>query len=196
MQAYDSVAIEADVEIGGTDQLYNLLTGRDVMERYDLEPQVVVTYPLLVGVDGTEKMSKSKGNYIGITDPPEEMFGKTMSIPDEALPQWWELLAGGGEHPAEAMDWKLELARRIVARWHGEEAARAGEEHFTRVVRRHEAPAEAVFGQSASHWRRQIDQGGGKVNGEVVGAYELDPDALDGALLQAGKRQFVRLHLA
>ena len=213
MQAYDSVAIEADVEIGGTDQLYNLLTGRDVMERYDLEPQVVVTYPLLVGVDGTEKMSKSKGNYIGIADPPEEMFGKTMSIPDEALPQWWELLAGGGEHPAEAMDWKLELARRTVARWHGEEAARAGEEHFTRVVRRHEAPAEvpdatvaadpylpavlqAVFGQSASHWRRQIDQGGVKVNGEVVGAYELDPDALDGALLQAGKRQFVRLHLA
>ncbi len=217
MQAYDSVAIEADVEIGGTDQLYNLLTGRDVMERYGLEPQVVVTYPLLVGVDGVEKMSKSKGNYIGINDPPEEMFGRTMSIPDEALPQWWQLLAGGGEHPADAMEWKLELARRIVARWHGEEGARAGEEHFTRVVRRHEAPAEvpdatfaaeggaavylpavlqSVFGQSASHWRRQIDQGGVKVNGEAPGGYELDPAALDGALVQAGKRQFVRLHLA
>jgi tyrosyl-tRNA synthetase len=217
MQAYDSVAIEADVEIGGTDQLYNLLTGRDVMERYGLEPQVVVTYPLLVGVDGVEKMSKSKGNYIGINDPPEEMFGRTMSIPDGALPQWWQLLAGGGDHPADPMEWKLELARRIVGRWHGEDGARAGEEHFTRVVRRHEAPVEvpdatfaadggavvylpavlqSVFGQSASHWRRQIDQGGVKVNGDAPGGYELDPALLDGALVQAGKRQFVRLHLA
>jgi tyrosyl-tRNA synthetase len=217
MQAYDSVAIEADVEIGGTDQLYNLLTGRDVMERYGLEPQVVVTYPLLVGLDGAEKMSKSKGNYIGINDPPEEMFGKTMSIPDEALPQWWELLAGGGDHPEPPMDWKLELARRITARWHGEEGARAGEEHFTRVVRRHEAPVDvpdatfeagtdsrvylpavlqAVFGQSSSHWRRQIDQGGVKLNGGPAAGYELDAGALDGALVQAGKRQFVRLHLS
>jgi tyrosyl-tRNA synthetase len=217
MQAYDSVAIEADVEIGGTDQLYNLLTGRDVMERYGLEPQVVVTYPLLVGLDGAEKMSKSKGNYIGINDPPEEMFGKTMSIPDEALPQWWELLAGGGDRPEGPMDWKLELARRITARWHGEEGARAGEEHFTRVVRRHEAPVDvsdatfeagadsrvylpavlqAVFGQSSSHWRRQIDQGGVKLNGAPPAGYELDAGALDGALVQAGKRQFVRLHLS
>ena len=217
MQAYDSVAIEADVEIGGTDQLYNLLTGRDVMERYGLEPQVVVTYPLLVGLDGAEKMSKSKGNYVGISDPPEEMFGKTMSIPDEALPQWWELVAGGGERPASPLEWKLELARRITARWHGEEGARAGEEHFTRVVRRQEAPAEvpdatfeaggggpvylptvlqSAFGRSASHWRRQIDQGGVKVNGEPPAGYELEAAALHGALVQAGKRQFVRLHLA
>jgi len=217
MQAYDSVAIVADVEIGGTDQLYNLLTGRDVMERYDLEPQVVVTYPLLVGLDGAEKMSKSTGNYIGINDPPEEMFGKTMSIPDEALPQWWDLVVGGGEHPESPLDWKLELARRITARWHGEEGARAGEEHFTRVVRQGEAPAEvpeatfaadggapvylpavlqSVFGQSSSHWRRQIDQGGVKVNGAPPAGYELAPEALDGALVQAGKRQFVRLHLA
>ncbi|TMM12064.1 MAG: tyrosine--tRNA ligase, partial [Actinobacteria bacterium] len=140
MQAYDSVAIEADVEIGGTDQLYNLLAGRDVMPHYGLEPQIVVTYPLLVGLDGVEKMSKSRGNYIGINDPPEEMFGKTMSIPDEALPQWWDLVAGGGEHSSDPMQWKLELARRITARWHGQEGARAGEEHFTSVVRRHEAP--------------------------------------------------------
>ena len=98
MQAYDSVAIEADVEIGGTDQLFNLLAGRDVMPQYGLEAQVVITYPLLVGTDGELKMSKSRGNYIGITEPPEEMFGKTMSIPDKALPQWWELLVGG-EHP-------------------------------------------------------------------------------------------------
>jgi len=213
MQAYDSVAIEADVEIGGTDQLYNLLTGRDVMERYGLEPQVVVTYPLLVGLDGAEKMSKSKGNTIGINEPPEEMFGKVMSIPDSALEQWWELVAGGGEHPADPMEWKLALARGVTTRWHGADGGRAGEEHFTRVVREGGAPAEvpeatvaagsylpavlqAVFGRSASHWRRQIDQGGIRVNGEVVGGYELEPEALEGALVQAGKRQFVRLHLA
>jgi tyrosyl-tRNA synthetase len=216
MQAYDSVAIEADVEIGGTDQLYNLLTGRDVMERYGLEPQVVVTYPLLVGLDGAEKMSKSKGNYIGINDPPEEMFGKTMSIPDEALPQWWDLVAGGGDHPESPMEWKLELARRITARWHGEEGARAGEEHFTRVVRHHEAPAEVpvleydhpgpvvhlpqflvlAFGQSSSHWRRLIDQGAVKVDGEPVHEYDIDRSLVEGRLIQAGKRQFVRLHPA
>jgi tyrosyl-tRNA synthetase len=213
MQAYDSVAIDADVEIGGTDQLYNLLTGRDVMERYGKQPQLVVTYPLLVGLDGAEKMSKSRGNYIGIEEPPEEMFGKTMSIPDEALPQWWELVAGGGDHPHDPMEWKLELARRIVARWHGAEGASAGEAHFTRVVRRHEAPEDLpeatfearngsvympallqeVFGNSGSHWRRQIDQGGVKVNGKSVGSYDVDASTLDGAVLQAGKRQFVRL---
>jgi tyrosyl-tRNA synthetase len=212
MQAYDSVAIDADVEIGGTDQLYNLLTGRDVMERYGKPPQLVVTYPLLVGLDGEEKMSKSRGNYVGILEPPEEMFGKTMSIPDEALPQWWELLAGGGEHPESPMEWKLELARRITGRWHGPEGARAGEEHFTRVVRRHEAPEEVAersfaagngqiylpallqeaFGQSGSHWRRQIDQGGVKIDGSAVGSYEVEAAALDGAVVQAGKRQFVR----
>jgi tyrosyl-tRNA synthetase len=212
MQAYDSVAIDADVEIGGTDQLYNLLTGRDVMERYGKPAQLVVTYPLLVGVDGDEKMSKSRGNYIGILEPPEEMFGKTMSIPDKALPQWWELVAGGGDHPDDPMEWKLELARRITARWHGAEGATAGEEHFTRVVRRHEAPAEVpeatvspangvvylpaalqeVFGQSGSHWRRQIDQGGVKLEGEPVSGYEVEAGRLDGSVVQAGKRAFVR----
>jgi tyrosyl-tRNA synthetase len=212
MQAYDSVAIDADVEIGGTDQLYNLLTGRDVMERYGKPPQVVVTYPLLVGIDGEEKMSKSRGNYIGILEPPEEMFGKTMSIPDKALPQWWELVAGGGDHPDDPMEWKLELARRITGRWHGPEGARAAEEHFTRVVRRREAPDEVpeatfeakngavylpgllqrVFGNSGSHWRRQIDQGGVKLRGETVRSYEVDSSALEGAVVQAGKRQFVR----
>ncbi len=200
MQAYDSVAIEADVEIGGSDQLYNLLAGRDVMQHYGLEPQVVVTYPLLVGLDGEEKMSKSKGNYIGITEPPEEMFGKTMSIPDAALPQWWDMLVGG-DHAADPMEWKLELARRITARWHGDGGARAGEEHFTRVVRRHEAPEEMDealvdgreihlpaflterFGQSTSHWRRTIDQGGVKVNGEPASGYDV----------AVAKRQFVRI---
>jgi len=215
MQAYDSVAIEADVEIGGTDQLYNLLTGRDVMERYGLEPQLVVTYPLLVGVDGVEKMSKSRGNYIGINAPPEEMFGLTMSIPDSALEQWWDLVAGGGDHPSEPMEWKLELARRITGRWHGEEGARAGEEHFTRVVRRHEAPEDVpvkevvhpeaivhlpqllaeLFGESSSHWRRMIDQGGVKIDGERIRAYDAERHLVEDKLIQAGKRTFVRVHL-
>jgi len=212
MQAYDSVAIEADVEIGGTDQLYNLLAGRDVMPHYGLQPQIVVTYPLLVGLDGVEKMSKSRGNYIGINDPPEEMFGKTMSIPDDALPQWWDLVVGGGAHPDDPMEWKLELARRVTARWHGDAGARAGEEHFTRVVRKHEAPADveearlegsdplhlpaflaATLGESTSHWRRTIDQGGVKLDGEPLAGYDHGWAELDGRVLQAGKRRFLRL---
>jgi tyrosyl-tRNA synthetase len=208
MQAYDSVAVEADVEIGGADQLFNLLAGRDVMPHYGQEPQLVVTYPLLVGLDGAEKMAKSRGNYIGITEPPEEMFGKVMSIPDEALPQWWELLADG-DHPPEPMEWKLELARRITGRLHGPEGARAGEDHFTRVVRHHEAPEEMPevafengsvhlpallaerFGRSTSHWRRLIDQGAVKVGGEPVRGYDVRLP--DGSVVQAGKRLFLRV---
>jgi len=211
MQAYDSVAIEADIEIGGSDQLYNLLAGRDVMSDYGLDPQLVMTYPLLVGLDGEEKMSKSRGNYIGINEPPEEMFGKAMSIPDSALPQWWDLLVDGGEHPEEPLEWKLELARRIVTRWHGEEGARRGEEHFTRVVREHQAPDEVEevavsddpvhlpaflagrLGESSSHWRRVIDQGGVKLGGRAVEGYDLPLAEADGAVLQAGRRHFMRL---
>jgi tyrosyl-tRNA synthetase len=213
MQAYDSVAIEADIEIGGTDQRFNLLAGRDVMPQYGLEPQVVVTYPLLRGTDGDLKMSKSRGNYIGIMEPPEEMFGKVMSISDEVLPHWWEMLIEDAEHPAEPMGWKLELARRITARWHGEEGAEAGEEHFTRVVRRHEAPAEvpavalpegdpvhlpallvSSFGiGSTSEARRLIEQGGVKVNSEPVEGLDVPREALNGALLQVGRRRFARL---
>jgi tyrosyl-tRNA synthetase len=212
MQAYDSVAIEADIEIGGTDQRFNLLAGRDVMPQYGLEPQVVITYPLLVGTDGDLKMSKSRGNYIGITEPPEEMFGKTMSIPDGALPQWWEMLVGG-EHPADPMAWKLELGRRITGRWHGDAGAERGEEHFTRVVRRHEAPDEvpdlalpqgdpvhlpaflvASLGLgSTSEARRLIEQGGVKLNGRPVPGLDVPREALAGALLQVGKRRFARL---
>lgn len=211
MQAYDSVAIEADVEIGGTDQLFNLLAGRDVMPQYGLQPQVVITYPLLVGLDGEEKMSKSTGNYIGITEPPEQLFGKTMSIPDAALPQWWELVAGGGEHPDDPLEWKLELARRVTGRWAGEGGSRVGEAHFTRVVREGQAPDDvpeaplpvgdpvhlpgalaAVFGLSTSEVRRLIAGGGVKVDGEVVRALDLDRAALSEATVQAGKRRFVR----
>jgi len=213
MQAYDSVAIKADIEIGGTDQRFNLLAGRDVMPAYDLEPQVVVTYPLLVGLDGELKMSKSRGNYIGITEPPEEMFGKTMSISDELLPHWWDMLVSEPEHPSDPFAWKLELARRITTRWHGPEGARAGEEHFTRVVRHHEVPAdvpevalpdgdpvhlpvllvERLGVASTSAARRLIEQGGVKVNGEPASALDVPRDVLAGALVQVGKRRFARL---
>ena len=212
MQAYDSVAVEADIEIGGTDQLYNLLAGRPVMQHFGLEPQVVITYPLLVGLDGHEKMSKSKGNYIGVDEPPAEMFGKVMSIPDLALPNWWTLLADDADHPADPLDWKLELARRITARWHGGGGAEAGEAHFTRVVREGGAPEDvpqldlpgddpvhlpaviaAAFGLSSSEARRMIAQGGVKVDGEPVSELDLPRSVLAGRLLQAGKRRFARL---
>jgi tyrosyl-tRNA synthetase len=212
MQAYDSVAIEADVEIGGTDQLFNLLAGREVMPSYGLEPQVVMTYPLLVGTDGVEKMSKSKGNYIGIRDAPEEQFGKAMSIPDEALPQWWDMVVGDPRPAGEPMAWKLELARRIVTRWHGEEAASAAEAHFTRVVREHQAPddvpeaplpagdplhlpallVEHLGVATTSEARRLIAQGGVKLNGAPVSDLDIARAALAGGLVQAGKRRFMR----
>jgi tyrosyl-tRNA synthetase len=185
------------------------------MPHYGLEPQVVITYPLLVGLDGAEKMSKSRGNYIGITEAPEEQFGKTMSIPDSALPQWWQLLVGGDPPPDDPMEWKLELARRIVARWHGAEGAEAAEAHFTRVVRRHEAPDEmpeaplpdgdpvhlpallaAVFGMSTSEARRLISQGAVRVGDTAVSDLDVPRATLAGSVVQAGKRRFVRLNEA
>jgi tyrosyl-tRNA synthetase len=211
MQAYDSVAIEADVELGGTDQLYNLLAGREVMEAYGLDPQVALTTPILVSWDG-EKMSSSVGNNIPLTAPPEEMFGRTMRVPDELLPEWyrlvWEREAPAGD-PLEA---KLALARFIVARSWGEEAARAAEDHFTRVVREGQAPEEvreeplpegdplhlpALLVErlglgSTSEARRLIAQGAVKVDGEVVSDVDLPRERLAGALVQAGKRRFVR----
>lgn len=213
MQAYDSVAIEADIEIGGTDQRFNLLAGRDVQPQYGQAAQLVVTYPLLVGLDGELKMSKSRGNYIGITEPPEEMFGKVMSISDDLLPHWWEMLIEETEHPSDPMEWKLELARRITGRWHGPEGAKAGEEHFTRVVRRHEAPedvpelalpdgdpvhlprllVEGLGIGSNSEARRLIEQGGVKLNGAPVGSLDVPRSELSGGLLQVGKRRFARL---
>jgi len=214
MQAYDSVAIEADVELGGTDQLYNLLAGRDVMEAYGLEPQVALTTPLLLSWDG-EKMSSSVGNNIPLKAPPEEMFGRTMRVPDERLPEWyrlvWERELPAGADPMRA---KLDLARFIVSRSWGEEAAREAEEHFTRVVREGQAPedvpeiehAEPVvhlpallaqtFGESTSHWRRVIDQGGVKANGNAITSYDVDTASVEGAVIQAGKRQFLRIRAA
>src|SRR6188474_1668181 len=139
MQAYDSVAVEADVELGGTDQLYNLLAGRTVMQAYGLEPQVVLTTPLLLSWDG-EKMSSSLGNNIPLTAPPEEQFGRTMRIPDSQLEEWYRLVLERDVPAGAPMDAKLALGRAIVARSHGEDAARGAEAHFTRVVREHAAP--------------------------------------------------------
>jgi tyrosyl-tRNA synthetase len=211
-QGYDSVAIEADVEVGGSDQLYNLLMGRDVMLHYGLEPQAVITYELLVGTDGADKMSKSVGNYVGIDDPAEEMFGKVMSVPDAALPQWWNLTLDRDPADDEPMASKLALARGIVERYHGAAAAEAGEAHFTRVVREGQAPDEVpesplpdgdpvhlpavlkdVFGISTSEARRLIEQGGVKVDDDVVREFDLPRAQVENALVQAGKRRFVRL---
>jgi tyrosyl-tRNA synthetase len=211
MQAYDSVAVEADVELGGTDQLYNLLAGREVMQAYGLEPQVVLTTPLLLSWDGT-KMSSSVGNNIPLTAAPEEQFGRTMRIPDDLLPEWWRLVAEQPLPDGEPLEAKLELARFIVRRSHGEEAAGAAEAHFTRVVREGSAPEDVeeatlpdgspvhlpallanVFGLSTSDARRLIAQGGVKLDGEPVGELDVSRERLEGALLQAGKRRFARL---
>ena len=214
MQAYDSVAIEADVELGGTDQLYNLLAGREVMEAYGLEPQVVLTTPLLLSWDG-EKMSSSVGNNVPLTAAPEEMFGRTMRIPDSQLEEWWRLVAEQPVPKGEPLEAKLALARFIVTRSHGEEAARAAEEHFTRVVREGQAPEDVpdralpggdpihlpalladAFGLSTSEARRLIGQGGVKIEGETVSELDVPRERLSGAVLQAGKRRFVRLNEA
>ena len=211
MQGYDSVAIEADVELGGTDQLYNLLAGREVMQAYGLDPQVVLTVPLLLAWDG-EKMSGSKGNYIGLVEAPEEQFGKTMRIPDSQLAEWYRLVLEREVPAGEPMDAKLALARAIVGRSHGEEGAARAEAHFTRVVREGLAPDEvpeiplpagdpvhlpallaSAFGLSTSEARRLIGQGGLKGDGVAVTGLDLPRAELVGATLQAGKRRFAKL---
>jgi tyrosyl-tRNA synthetase len=153
-QAYDSVVVEADVEIGGTDQLFNLLAGRELMEKQGLDAQVCLTLPLLEGIDGVQKMSKSYGNAVGLTDPPEEMFGRLMSIPDELTAKYYRLatalsvdeleaieaeIASGAVHPGVQ---KRRLARSIVEVYHGDQAAIDAEAAFDRVFKRHEAPAD------------------------------------------------------
>ena len=213
MQAYDSVAVEADVELGGTDQLYNLLAGRAVMGAYGREPQVVLTTPLLVSWDGA-KMSSSVGNNIPLTAAPEEQFGRTMRIPDELLEDWYRLVVERPVPGGEPMEAKLALARFIVGRSHGDDAAHAAEAHFTRVVREGGAPADvpetplpdgdpihlptllaATFGLSTSDARRLIGQGGVKVNGNQVKDLDIGRATVAGALVQAGKRRFVRIAL-
>jgi tyrosyl-tRNA synthetase len=212
MQAYDSVAVQADVELGGTDQLFNLLTGREVMAAYGLEPQVALTVAYLDSWDGTG-MSASRGNYIGLKEPPEEQFGKTMRIPDTLLEQWYRLVVEADDVPeGDPMDAKLALARHVVRRAWGEEAAVEAEEHFTRVVREGREPEDVperalpagdpvhlpavladAFGVSTSEARRLIAQGGVKVDGNPAEELDVPRETLEGALVQAGKRRFVRL---
>jgi tyrosyl-tRNA synthetase len=213
MQAYDSVAIEADVELGGTDQLYNLLAGREVMQAYGLEPQVVLTTPLLLSWDG-EKMSSSVGNNIPLTMAPEEQFGRTMRIPDSMLGDWYRLV-WQRELPADAdpMAAKLALARFVVERSHGPDAADAAEAHFTRVVREGGAPedvpeaalppddpvhlprvlADTGLAPTTSEARRLIAQGAVRIDGEPTLELDIPRARLRDALVQAGKRRFVRL---
>lgn len=212
LQGYDSVAIDADVELGGTDQKFNLLFGRDMQAAYGKPQQSIMTMPILPGIDGVKKMSKSSGNYIGVTDPPEEMFGKVMRVPDANLEQYWTLLLS--ERPdrdAGPNEAKRELGRRLVERFHGPGAAERAEEHFNRLFVRHEAPEEIeefpvagevhlpaalaeAFGISRSEARRLLSQGGVKKDGEPMPAEALDypAAALDGAVIQVGKRRFRR----
>ena len=215
LQGYDSVAIESDVELGGTDQHFNLLLGREIQQVYGVHPQSILTMPILPGTDGVARMSKSSANYIGVDEPPEEIFGKVMSIPDEVMPTYYTLLTherfDPDEHPNEA---KRRLARILVARFHGDEAAADAERHFDRLFKRHQAPEDVpefplpdadpvhlpallreAFGISGAEARRLLAGGGVKLNGEALGADELDvgADRLPGAILQLGKRRFVRL---
>jgi tyrosyl-tRNA synthetase len=218
LQGYDSVAVRADVELGGTDQKFNLLLGRDIQRHYGQSEQVILTTPLLTGTDGVRKMSKSFDNYIGVTEQPEEMYGKTMSIPDEALRSWYELLLGTEPSPdLGPRDAKRALARRLVARFHGEEAATAAEEAFDRQFVRHELPEDVAelewerangvvhlpallaraFEISTSEARRAIAQGGVKLDGETLanGSLDVPADEVDGKVLQLGRRRFVRVRV-
>jgi tyrosyl-tRNA synthetase len=219
LQGWDSVAIEADVELGGTDQRFNLLMGRDLQEAVGQTPQIVLTLPLLVGTDGVQKMSKSVGNVVGLRDEPDLMYGRVMSLPDAAMPEWFRLVSGipperapellDGLQPVEA---KRLLARSIVERFHGADAGAAAEEEFLRVHRRRELPTEipeaalpegepvylpgllvqALGVASSSEARRLIAGGGVKIDGEATDALEVPRSALLGRVVQVGRRRFAR----
>ena len=215
-QAYDSVAIRADVEIGGTDQLFNLLFGREIQKAYGQEPQDVAVFPLLEGLDGEQKMSKSLGNYIGISEPPEQIYGKTMSIPDRLTEKYLRLVSGlDSAAVAEVLakkprDAKAALARQLVKRLHGEEAAERAEQDFELKFRKREIPeampelgasdpadlvstlVQAGFAKSRGDARRLIEQGGVRINGDKA---VFDARLKDGDVLQAGKRNFVRIRV-
>ena len=225
-QGYDSVALKADIELGGTDQLFNLLVGREIQREYGLEPQVIMTLPLLVGTDGVDKMSKSLDNYVGIFDAPEEMYGKTMSIPDEQIVPWFELVT---DVPLEEVasvrdqlatratnprDLKRRLAREIVTLYHGEEAARGAEAHFDRVIVEKDIPAEmpevtlsspvwilALLKEqglvvSTSEGRRLVEQGAVYVDGERLADMDWQVPADAEHVLKIGKRKFLRVRPA
>ncbi len=231
MQAYDSTVIDADVEMGGNDQIFNLLAGRDLMKSMDMEPQVALTMPLLEGTDGERKMSKSYKNYIGLTDEPGDMFGKIMSIPDNMIPRYYRLCSTLPIDEIDAIDAEFEagtanpyelkraLGRNIVDLYHGEGEGQKAQESFDQVFKKNELPddieekhleltlndqglvylagvmAEAGLVASAGEGRRAIDGGGVKINGEAVApkSYNVEPELLKDAVLQVGKRRFVKL---
>jgi tyrosyl-tRNA synthetase len=214
LQGYDSVAVESDVELGGTDQKFNLLLAREIQKAYGVEPQSMLTMPILPGIDGVQKMSKSLGNYVGVDDPPEEMYGKLMRVPDDAMPTYYSLLLDEdpGRDPREA---KRHMARALTARYHGEDAAAAAEERFDTLHVRRELPDEIeefaftsdnaqvhlpalmadAFGLSRSEARRLLAQGGVKLDGTDLDGSTLDMAAeeLDGAVIQVGRRRFKKL---
>jgi tyrosyl-tRNA synthetase len=219
LQGYDSVAVKADVELGGTDQTFNLHMGRALQTTHGQPPQIVLTMPLLTGLDGARKMSKSFGNQIGITEPPSEIYGKTLRIPDERLGEWYGLLLGrDGAADLGPRDAKRALARALVERFWGPDAAAEAEAGFDRVFIAHQMPEEiaevvvsanggtlhmpevivTAFGGSRSEARRKLAQGGVKLDGEPMPSEPLDVPAetLDGRVLQLGKRQFARLRVA
>ena len=219
LQGYDSVAVRSDVEIGGTEQKFNLLLARDVQQAYGMEPQSILTIPILPGTDGVQRMAKSLGNYVGITEAPEEVFGKLMRVPDEAMPVYHELLLDRELDEARpAVESKRGMASELTARIHGQEAAKAAEEHFDRLHVEHRAPddveeleftapsgevhlpalLEEVFGLSRSEARRLLGQAGVKLDGEPLenGRLDVPAELLDGAVLQVGKRRFRRLRRA
>jgi tyrosyl-tRNA synthetase len=219
LQGYDSVCVDADVELGGTDQTFNLHMGRAIQQAYGRPAQVVLTTPILTGIDGVQKMSKSLRNHIGVTEAPGEMYGKTMRIPDEQIAPWFSLLLGA-EPPAGLgpRDAKRALARALVTRFHDEQAAAEAEAGFDRLFIAHELPEEIeeavvhpedgsvhlpaviaeVFGRSRSEARRTLAQGGVRLDGEALApdALDLPASALDGRVLQLGKRHFRRLRIA
>ena len=212
LQGYDSVQVRSDVELGGTDQLFNLLLAREIQQAYGVPPQVALTLPILPGTDGVARMSKSAGNYIGVTEPAAEVFGKAMSVPDAAMPIWYELLLDEPLDPdAAPVESKRALARALAARLAGEEAAAEAEARFDRVHVQHEMPddiedaplpgedpvhvpaalAEA-FGVSRSEARRLLAQGGVKVDGEPLTDLDVPAERLDGRVVQLGRRRFKR----
>ena len=215
LQGYDSVAVRADVEVGGTDQKFNLLRARDIQEAYGQPPQAVVTMPILPGIDGVRRMSKSLGNYVGVTEPPEEAFGKLMRVPDAQMPLYYELLLDERLDPDRPpVESKRALARAIVTRFHGDEAAASAERRFDRIHVERGRPDDVLevelpdagevhlpaliashFGLSRSEARRLLTQGGVRLDGQVLSEDSLDAETerLDGAVLQVGKRRFVRL---
>jgi len=223
LQGYDAVQLKADVQLGATEQLFNLLAGRKLQESFELKPQVALTLPVLVGTDGHARMSKSTGNYIGINEPPNEMYGKVMSIPDSAMRSYFELvtrfetkeiqrlfqeLDAGELHP---MDVKMKLAREIVAIYHGPDAVEPAEQAFRRVFQQGDVPRDmpdhplgeeralvdvmlaAGLAQSKSEARRLIQQNGVRLDDVVVEDTELQLDITQPVVLRVGKRRFVRL---